>query len=352
MSECGCGKQPVIKMPAIDLKKVSITGFQADRNSHIFKEKYVSGRLTTPVGDVPIIHTKLTMKDYLGGVGVRWGRGRMDYQVAPGLYAVGSPNEDSPVLVSANYKLTFDSLRKELGSQNVWILILDTKGVNVWCAAGKGTFGTKELIGRIESSKVAQVVRHRTLVLPQLGAPGIESHIVSKHTSFRIVYGPVLARDLPQFIENGMKKDERMSTVTFTLRERLAVVPMEIVGVAKFLPLFFLLGAVPALIETSAVRPSIYEGLLFIGAVITGTVFVPAALPLFAPVRAFSGKGYVAGALVAIIAAFCLGAGIPKGISWALIAAPISGYLALQFTGASTYTSESGVRREIRLAMP
>ncbi|RXM20875.1 acetyl-CoA synthase subunit gamma, partial [Citrobacter sp. AAK_AS5] len=80
---------------------------------------------------------------------VRWNIKRMDYRVAPGLYAVGEPTADSPVLVTANYKLTFDGLRSELGGVDAWMLVLDTLGVNVWCAAGKGTFSTAELARRV-----------------------------------------------------------------------------------------------------------------------------------------------------------------------------------------------------------
>jgi len=66
---------------------------------------------------------------------------RMSYAISPGLYAVGNPTKESDVFVSANYKLSFDVLRRELKGFNAWILVLDTKGINVWCAAGKGTFG-------------------------------------------------------------------------------------------------------------------------------------------------------------------------------------------------------------------
>jgi len=71
---------------------------------------------------------------------------RMNYSVAPGLYAIGNPDESSPVLVTANYRLTCDHLHKAMEKSNVWVLIIDTKGINVWCAAGKGTFGTSELM--------------------------------------------------------------------------------------------------------------------------------------------------------------------------------------------------------------
>lgn len=69
----------------------------------------------------------------------------MGYTIDPGLYALGNPDESSPVLVTANYKLTFDRLRQSLPKLDAWVLVLDTKGINVWCAAGKGTFGTGEV---------------------------------------------------------------------------------------------------------------------------------------------------------------------------------------------------------------
>ena len=105
------------------------------------------------------LSTAITWRDVLGGWGVRWGFRRMRYLVAPGLYRIGQPEADSPVLVTANYKLTVDTVRHSLTGLNVWLLVLDTKGVNVWCAAGKGTFGTEELIRRIQGTRLAGVVR-------------------------------------------------------------------------------------------------------------------------------------------------------------------------------------------------
>ncbi|MDR1487859.1 MAG: acetyl-CoA synthase subunit gamma, partial [Deltaproteobacteria bacterium] len=139
---------------------------------------------------IETVSTHLTFKDRLGGLKVRLGIGRMRYTVSPGLYAVGAPDEKSPVLVSANYKLTFDALRKELSGANCRLLLLDTKGVNVWCAAGKKTFGTSELIHRIEAVKLPEVVAHRKLIVPQLGAPGVSAHEITRRTGFSVIYGP------------------------------------------------------------------------------------------------------------------------------------------------------------------
>ena len=99
------------------------------------KPEWIIGWLPTMAGVFPVISTRLTSGDIVGGWRVRWGINRMGYRINPGLYAVGKPDASSPVLVTANYKLTFDSLRKHLQNLNAWILVLDTKGVNVWCAA-------------------------------------------------------------------------------------------------------------------------------------------------------------------------------------------------------------------------
>jgi small redox-active disulfide protein 2 len=103
---------------------------------------WIVGTVDTPAGPVFKVSTTLKWTDRLGSWKARWGIGRMWYWVKPGLCAVGTPTSDSPVFVSANYKMSFDQLRSALSGIDGWILVLDTKGINVWCAAGKGTFGT------------------------------------------------------------------------------------------------------------------------------------------------------------------------------------------------------------------
>jgi hypothetical protein len=129
--------------------------------------------------------------------------------------------------------MTFDVLRKELGGQNAWILVLETEGINVWCAAGKGTFGTEEVARRVKTTRLAEVVNHRSLILPQLGAPGVAVHRVREECRFSVVYGPVRAQDIPRFLSEGMKTTPEMRRVTFPVSERLALTPVELVGFLK-----------------------------------------------------------------------------------------------------------------------
>lgn len=316
------------------------------------KDKWVTGEIHTPQGSVPVASTEIRFKDTLGAWKVRWGIGRMDYRISPGLYAVGNPDHTSPVLVSANYKLTFDTLRKELSGLNCWILILDTKGINVWCAAGKGAFGTDELVGRISKTGLSEIVSHRKLVLPQLGAPGVSAHEVTGQTGFSVIYGPVRACDIKAFLASGFKATEEMRTVKFTAWDRLVLTPVELIAAAKTSLMIF---GVLFLINLFAARPfGLADFIVYAGAVVTGTVVTPLLLPLI-PGRAFAWKGWLLGLLWTAGFVWFHGWFVSElllAIGYLLILPSFSAFLAMNFTGSSTYTSFSGVIKEMKAAVP
>ena len=325
-ASCGCGSQ---LEPA--------TGIQIEQDTEASR------------GLVRSAPAKLTLADRWGGWKVRWGIGRRRYRVRPGLYAVGKPDRESVVLVTANFKLSFDMLRRELGGLDAWILVLDTKGINVWCAAGKGTFGTAELIRRIELSGLRARTSRRTLILPQLGASGVAAHEVKRQTGFNVVWGPVRARDIKPFLAHGMKATARMRMVTFSLAERLAVVPVELVEAMKY---FLLILAAWTLLNLIPGWGSMHRFLLgsaaTLGALLIGALAVPVLLP-WIPVRSFALKGWLIGML------WALGIGIAQDLGAALLAGSllllpaVSAFLALNFTGSTTFTSQTGVNKEIRL---
>jgi hypothetical protein len=314
---------------------------------------WVTGEIHTPKGGVPVVSTNPNFKDTLGALKVRWGIGRMSYKINPGLYAVGKPDHTSPVLVSANYKLTFDALRKELSGLDCWILILDTKGINVWCAAGKGTFGTDELVGRISKTGLSGIVSHRELMLPQLGASGVSAHEVARQTGFSVIYGPVRAKDIKAFLDSGFKASKEMRTVKFTMWDRLVLTPVELVSAAKSSLMVF---GVLFLINLFAARPfGLSDFIAYTGAVITGTVITPLLLPVI-PGRAFAWKGWLLGLLWTLGFIWFSGWLVPGflllAIGYLLVLPSLSAFLAMNFTGSSTYTSFSGVIKEMKRAVP
>jgi acetyl-CoA decarbonylase/synthase complex subunit gamma len=284
----------------------------------------------------------------------------MHYTVDPGLYALGNPVSASPVLVTANYKMSFDRLRSALSGQDAWILVLDTKGINVWCAAGKGTFGTEELLQRIISSGLEGLVTHRELILPQLGAPGIAAHTVKRLSGFKVVYGPVDARDLAAFLDSGYKASADMRAKTFTVGERAVLIPIELVSAFKtaviLLPVLFFLGwLLSGFSWVNGFRHALYGGEALIIAVVAGGVLTPLLLP-WLPGRPFALKGMVAGLLGAIFYALLHwrteGMAHLEISAWMILIPAISAYLGMNFTGCSTYTSLSGVKKEMRWAVP
>ena len=303
------------------------------------------------VSDIPSVDSRLRLGDRLGRWRMRWSIGRGRYRVEPGLYRIGRPGPASPVLVTASYKLTFDTLRSELDGVDAWILVLETRGVNVWCAAGKGTFGTDELVNRVAATRLTEVVSHRKLVVPQLGATGVAAHEVKRRCGFRVVYGPIRAADLKAFLGRRMRASEEMRRVTFTLGERAELVGAELAGALKWgLPVLLLAllltGSEWTLGSLGAVLP-VLAGLL------AGSVLVPILLP-WIPGRAFSLKGALVGA-VAVGAAIALTPTDTSSLATVqllLLGTAAASFFAMQFTGATTFTSPSGVEWEMRRALP
>lgn len=315
---------------------------------------WIKGFVETASGRFALIETTMAPRDTLGTWKARWGISRMDYRVPPGLYGVGTPSGMSPVFVTANYKMSFDMLRRELSSLDAWVMVIDTLGINVWCAAGKGTFGTEEIIKRIGTTGLSRVVSHRTLILPQLGAPGVAAHEVRTRSGFKVIYGPVRACDIKAFLNGGMKATGKMRVVEFPFTNRLCLTPIELVGTLK--PLALIAVAVFIAHLTGLITASFSNIYPFIGAIIVGAVLTPTLLP-WIPVRAFSAKGWLTGVLWTLAVLYLKGGtaeqyGAFGSAALLLILPAISAFLALNFTGASTYTSLSGVKREMKFAVP
>lgn len=329
--------------------------------SEFGKHSWFGGVIDTPAGPVPLVSTRVRLKEKITQFRSRVTSFRMSFAVNPGLYAAGNPGSASEVFVTANFGLSFDHLRAALSGIDAWILVLDTGGINVWCAAGKGSFGTDELAGKIISSGIDKCVEHRRIILPQLGAPGIKAGDVRRKTGFRVYFGPVKTEDLKKYLEMGLTADQDMRKVKFGITDRALLIPMEL-NMAKKGLFYFALGAM----TYSALTP---EGLIFrelfttgypliaagLLSIFAGAVFTPLFLPII-PFRSFVLKGAFAG-IVVLLAVHNLTDLLSSNGQYfqaaAYILIPLLGsYIGFQFTGASTYTSLSGVQKELKYSLP
>ena len=320
------------------------------------------GEVTTTEGPVKRLRTVLCPKDRFGSLTVRLGINRKSYKFPPGLYAIGNPGENSPVLVTANYKLTVDIVRSCVGGIDSWLLVINTSGVNVWCAAGKGSFGSDEIIHRIKSTGLYRISKSKLLVLPQLGAPGVNPQKISKFTRFKTIYGPVRASDIKTFLENGFKASTKMRRVTFSFSERMLLSSVEVMLSVKYMIAFLIMFTLFNYIDNSTLNLAEYlkavwmNSSAYIAAILTACVAFPALLPML-PFRSFSAKGSVLGALYSGAAlsfsdAFMYSGSMLSNTGHFLCMTCTIGFISLNFTGSTNFTSLSGVQKETVWSAP
>lgn len=233
---------------------------------------------------------------------------------------------------------------------DLWLLVLDTRGVNVWCAAGKGTFGTSELIKGIDATNLRGLIAHRVAILPQLSASGVAAHEVLRQSGFRVVYGPVRASDVKAFLAASLLASQDMRTIRFSLWERVVLIPLELGMSAKYL---VPLGGIALALHVLGVSELLVHSLLAgIGAVLWGIALFPVFLPLL-PGRAFTAKGWLLGFIYSGLLILHVPAPDPwVFLAYLLLFPPLTSFMALNFTGSCTFTSVSGVKREVAIALP
>ncbi|MBW2523694.1 MAG: 4Fe-4S binding protein [Deltaproteobacteria bacterium] len=174
-----------------------------------------------------------------------------------GLRRIGTPGRQSPVLVTCNFHLTVQRLTRVLREAGIdaWLLVADSRGVNVWCAAGAGELDTRKVVSAVKTSGIADEVDHRTLILPPLAAPAVRVDGLRRQTGWKSRWGPVRATDLPRYLRGPWLRDEAMRRVTYTAEERLdtalgSLFPIYLAGGAGFallarqhLPSYLAIGA-------------------------------------------------------------------------------------------------------------
>ena len=146
-------------------------------------------------------------------------------KVNPGLYVVGQPDPDSPVLITGNFELTVRRLVRAIDHRmDAWVLVVDSAGINVWCAAGGGFFTAAKVIGALRVSDLEGIVGHRALILPQLCANGVDGWRIRQETGWDVNWGPVRAEDIPDYVVSGGVKTDAMRWVQFPIKDRLEMV--------------------------------------------------------------------------------------------------------------------------------
>lgn len=143
-----------------------------------------------------------------------------------GLVKIGNPGRNSPVFLTCNFHLTVARVKRALRGIDCYLLVTNSGGDNVWCGATGGHLTNHEVVSVVKTSGIEDLVDHRDLVLPQLAATGIETKIVQKKTGWRVIWGPVYAKDIPAFVRSEFRKTEEMRQVSFPAIQRFEMAVM------------------------------------------------------------------------------------------------------------------------------
>jgi 2-polyprenyl-3-methyl-5-hydroxy-6-metoxy-1,4-benzoquinol methylase len=183
----------------------------------------LAGEGKAPVRSYPQLRHQVTPKTLLLDLWSCINRMVPPYpKAATGLYRVGHPDRTSPVMVTGNYELTVRRLVRALdGRVDCWLVVANSRGINVWCAAGGGHFTADDVIAALKTSGVIEVVDRHALILPQLCANGVDGWKIRRETGWGVDWGPVRAEDIAAYLEAGGRKDQDMRRVRFPLKDRL-----------------------------------------------------------------------------------------------------------------------------------
>jgi hypothetical protein len=143
-------------------------------------------------------------------------------KVKTGLYRVGTPDAGSPLLVTGNFELTVRRLVGAIdGRVDAWLLVADSGGINVWCAAGGGHFTAEKIMAAMKTHLPDGLLHHREMILPQLCGNGVDGWRIRKETHWEVKWGPARAEDIPAYLGAGQAKSDDMRHVRFPLKDRL-----------------------------------------------------------------------------------------------------------------------------------
>ncbi|HUW55385.1 MAG TPA: acetyl-CoA decarbonylase/synthase complex subunit gamma [Planctomycetota bacterium] len=126
-------------------------------------------------------------------------------QVEPKLYAVGEPDETSPLLFTTNFSLTYYSVENDVEASRVpsWLLAVDTEGTSVLTAYSGDKLNEEIVKKAMDAAEVEKKVKHRKLIIP--GYVAVMSGKLEETTGWEIMVGPRESSVIPKYLQEVWK---------------------------------------------------------------------------------------------------------------------------------------------------
>ena len=126
--------------------------------------------------------------------------------VTQGIYEIGAPDENSPVLVTTNFSLTYFIVSGEVEASRIpsWLLIMDTEGLSVMTAWAAGKFAGDVVGAFVKKSGIADKVKHKKIIIPGYAA-SISGEMEEELPDWEIMIGPRDAALITKFLKDNWK---------------------------------------------------------------------------------------------------------------------------------------------------
>jgi acetyl-CoA decarbonylase/synthase complex subunit gamma len=162
--------------------------------------KYASVIVTTPLTPGPA-KAALTLRQNV------YTDPQKPIQMNPGLYRIGTPDKNAPVLMTVNFSLTFFTLQGYLESTRIpcYMLIVDTEGLSVLTAVAAGKLSEMLVRDSLKKFSVENEVTHKKLIIPGYAAP--LSGRIQDATGWKVLVGPRDAAEIGDYLNDEWKKE-------------------------------------------------------------------------------------------------------------------------------------------------
>jgi acetyl-CoA decarbonylase/synthase, CODH/ACS complex subunit gamma len=123
-------------------------------------------------------------------------------QVAQNIYKVGDAKENSPLMITTNFSLSYFIVRGEVENSKVpsWLAVMDNEGLSVLTAWAAGKFTASRIAQFIAESGVEKSINHKELIIPGYVAI-LSGTLEEKLPGWKITVGPREANGLPSFLK-------------------------------------------------------------------------------------------------------------------------------------------------------
>jgi acetyl-CoA decarbonylase/synthase complex subunit gamma len=175
---------------------------------NMWNEAYIASMLITRYADAIIMHstegwallptTILRQNIYTDP--------RKPVAVQPGVKTFGSPNENSPVLMTTNFALTFYTVASDIESSGLdcYLIVVDTEGLAVDSSVAGRKLTSDKVAETLKESKIEEKVKHRKLIIP--GKAARLSGEIQELSGWEVLVGPRDSSEIPKFLQDRWKQ--------------------------------------------------------------------------------------------------------------------------------------------------